>query len=186
VLASVPASRGDRWRFAIAYVLTSTLGGIVVATVIGLLGQVVGFFLPLAFREVVFLLLLGVGVAAEVTGHGHQRTGFVVPAAWITGGGPRAACVWGTILGLGFLTQTRTLILLYLAGAILVGSWWQGVLAGTLFGFCRAAFPLVDPIRWGILQADSCRRGRSTQLALLSRGLSLAALGLAIVLVARP
>ncbi len=140
-------SRNSRWWLTVtAYLTGSALGGATTGLVAGVIGEAA----RLVFDAQVGLVALGVfalvGVAMDLGWFGltlptlHRQVNedwLTTYRGWIYGIG------FGFQLGLGLATivATSTVWLTWLA-AILVGSWWQGLLIGSVFGMARGALIL--------------------------------------------
>lgn len=153
MLASIHplGERARRQRYgvtAFSYVLGSVTGGAVMGIALGFAGQLAAeAFEPSETAVGAFLVAgAGAGLALE-----SRRSGGRLPSwhrqvnedwlttyrGWVYGAG------FGFQLGLGFVTiiTSATVYLTFLL-ALLVGSWWGGLVIGVTFGLVRAGLAL--------------------------------------------
>lgn len=149
------AARRQRWWMTVtAYLAASALGGALVGTLAGGLGQVVTA--AVGASELVRLVGLGL-VAFAGLAFDRGLGGLRLPTwhrqvdedwlttyrGWVYGAG------FGFQLGLGFATVvTRSVTYVAFAGAALTASWQAGLLVGITFGVVRGLpLLLVAPLR---------------------------------------
>ena len=135
--------RGSRWWVTVtAYVLGSTLAGVVVGTSLGFLGSSVAGRTPVTARLVVLALALIAGLLVDLGTFGLRLPTVrrQVDEGWRAG---YRGWVWGfgyaVQLGAGVVTvvTTSTVYVTWIAAAV-SGSAVAGALIGTTFGFARA------------------------------------------------
>ena len=137
------ASRGQRWWItAGAYAVASVLGGAIVGTALGAVGQLVGVAeAPTAGLAVLAVAaFLGIAVDRHLLGLDLPTWHRQVDERWLTGyRGWVYGAGFGFQLGLGVVTiVTASVTYVAFLGALLTGSWQGGAVVGASFGLARA------------------------------------------------
>lgn len=170
VLGSLDSAKVGRAKYALVYSLSCTLGGTVTGTVLGGIGYLLSLT-PIALLQswliaisfAVFLLLEVVN-RAELLPSGN----FIIPSEWIRQSGYRSAALWGSILGMGFITlQAGVLFHAYLFLSVMTFSWGMSILAGACFGFVRGSLfslPIVRSVAYAWLRKRWLQRTLLTAL----------------------
>ncbi|WP_459966850.1 hypothetical protein [Paenibacillus sp. JCM 10914] len=142
VLGSLDNTKVNRSRYALVYILSCTIGGAITGLAIGVIHYVLALIPIDPYQNYLIITGLALFLLLEII----HRTGllpsgnFVVPSEWIYNSGYRSAALWGSILGLGFITlQAGVLFHAYLLLALFISPWWLSVLAGAVFGLVRAS-----------------------------------------------
>lgn len=179
VLGSLDSAKVGRAKYALVYSLSCTLGGTVTGTVLGGIGYLLSLT-PIALLQswliaisfAVFLLLEVVN-RAELLPSGN----FIIPSEWIRQSGYRSAALWGSILGMGFITlQAGVLFHAYLFLSVMTFSWGMSILAGACFGFVRGSLfslPIVRSVAYAWLRKRWLQRTLLTALRQVLSGILL-------------
>lgn len=150
VLGSLDSTKVCRTKYALVYTLSCTLGGMATGAVLGGIGYV------FALTPIVHLQfwLIAIGFAVLLFMEFFNLSGrlpsgnFIVPSVWIQSAGYRSAALWGSILGLGFITlQAGVLFHAYMLLSIFTFSWETSIWAGVCFGFVRGSLFSLPIIR---------------------------------------
>lgn len=158
VLGSLDSTKVSKFRYALVYIVSCTLGGAVTGLAIGLFNFLLKFTPVGLYQNYIIITLFAVFLVLELV----HRTGilpsgnFIVPSEWIKHAGYRSAALWGHILGLGFITlQVGVLFHAYILVSVFASSWWLSLLAGLTFGFVRGtifSLPLIRSIVYRMLE----------------------------------
>jgi hypothetical protein len=170
---------GTQRSFLLAYVASGTLAGAAAGGFVSCLGQVPRVYVGSHGRMYLFsVVLIMLGLLQRAGREGVlPSVKFAVPAEWVRTGGAQAGCLWGLVLGPGFLTyQTGVLFHAYAVGLLLTDSWIHGVTVGAVFGLVRTGFPILPPVRQRILEWTGSRQGRGTLLTARIRAMATAVL----------
>ena len=134
-------ARGNRWSLTVAWLaLGAVLGGAVVGTVLGALGQALAAVLGDATRLVVLAGACAAAAAWDLSGRrlpGRRQVNedwLVAYRSWVYGAG------FGVQLGAAVATVVNTaLVPLFMLAALLAGETTAGVVIGAAFGAARGA-----------------------------------------------
>lgn len=158
VLGSLDSTKVSKFRYALVYIASCTLGGAVTGLAIGLFNFLLKFTPVGLYQNYIIITLFAVFLVLELI----HRTGilpsgnFIVPSEWIKHAGYRSAALWGHILGLGFITlQVGVLFHAYILVSLFASPWWLSLLAGITFGFVRGmvfSLPLIRSIVYRMLE----------------------------------
>ena len=134
-------ARGNRWSLTVAWLaLGAVLGGAVVGTALGALGQALAAVLGDATRLVVLAGACAAAAAWDLSGRrlpGRRQVNedwLVAYRSWVYGAG------FGVQLGAAVATVVNTaLVPLFMLAALLAGDMTAGVVIGAAFGAARGA-----------------------------------------------
>ena len=134
-------ARGNRWSLTVAWLaLGAVLGGAVVGTALGALGQALAAALGDATRLVVLAGACAAAAAWDLSGRrlpGRRQVNedwLVAYRSWVYGAG------FGVQLGAAVATVVNTaLVPLFMLAALLAGDMAAGLVIGSVFGAARGA-----------------------------------------------
>lgn len=161
------------------------MAGAILGLVLTSVAELLSVLFPLYLRLTLLILFLSSFLLLEIT---NKTTilpagNFAVPDHWVFPADNRSAAVWGTILGLGFITyQSGSLFHAMLLTGSLLGDGFQGLLIGAIYGFARAAIVAIPSTRSMVFKALMVNDGSETLLSKFRRNVSLIALVLMLIL----
>lgn len=119
----------------------------------------------------------------DTRGHTRRLAGnFIVPAGWVMKPDFRTGAFWGTLLGMGLITEAPFIVFhLGLIAAVIHPAWGVPILSGVVFALGRVVAALLPPVRMAIMDSLESE-GRVIPVAnLLSHLTVIAVLGLSVL-----
>lgn len=158
VLGSLEGTKVSKFKYALVYIVSCTLGGAITGLAIGFINFLLKVTPVSLYQNDIIVVLFAILLGLEFI----QKTGilpsgnFIVPSEWIKHAGYRSAALWGQILGLGFITlQVGVLFHAYILVSLFTAPWWLSLLAGAAFGIVRGtvfSLPLIRSIVYRMLE----------------------------------
>ncbi len=149
-------------------VISSTFIGLC----IGALGLVISLFatyetrMTILFTTTIVFLLLEYTNKTKILPTGK----FAIPAEWVNQAGNKSSLLWGSILGLGFITyQAGSIFHFYVITSILIGDLLYSIIAGAIYGLIRSVPPVFTSYRHFILNSAQNQCKNTNSLSLLRR-----------------
>lgn len=142
VLGSLDSTKVNRTKYALVYTVSCTLGGLAAGVALGGIAYLLSLAPISGLQSTLVMAGLGVLLLLDVLNMSrHLPSGnFIVPSEWIQHAGYRSAALWGSILGMGFITlQAGVLFHAYMFVSVLTLSWQASIAAGACFGVVRGA-----------------------------------------------